>query len=179
MGHKFNGDFSKLESDERKAMLPVNNILNVLNVQEGATIIDFGCGIGYFSIPLTKLVGKSGKVIAIDESTEMIDELRKRAIGLSNIEIIKSDKIGHNKVDIILLVNILHEIDDPKNFLVECIASLNPNGRIIIIDWQKKETKMGPPVLHRISKEEIIAILNNKFIDHEINESLYFLELRL
>jgi len=179
MSHKFNGDFSMLESDERKKIFPVNNILNTLKIQEGNTIIDFGCGIGYFSLPLTKLVGESGKVIAIDESSEMIDELKKRASGLNNLEIVKSNKIRPYKGDIILLVNILHEVDDPKNFLIECFNSLNPNGRIIIIDWQKKETKFGPPVSHRISIEEVKAFTNKEFIEHEIDKSSYFLELKL
>lgn len=176
--HQFKGDFSKLESESRKKVLPVDTILKAIRITPGSVLIDFGCGIGYFSIPATKYVGNDGKVIAIDISNEMIEELKKRAVGIKNIEIVRSDDITGYKSDIIILVTVLHEMKDPKTFLNKCLDALNPEGRVVIIDWQKKETQMGPPAAHRISKDEVVSMLGKDFIEHDIDGSLYFLEFR-
>ncbi|MBS1266053.1 MAG: Arsenite methyltransferase [Candidatus Woesearchaeota archaeon] len=178
MAHRFNGHFSRLESDERKKTLPAKSVLKAIGIKKGSTIIDFGCGIGYFSIPALKFVGKSGKVIAIDISDDMINELKNRSNGLDNLKIVKSDKIKGFKGDIILLVNVLHEVDNPRKFLRACLKSLNPKGRVVIIDWQKKETEKGPPLSHRISKKQVISLLENKYKEHDIESSLYFLEFK-
>ncbi len=167
-----------LESENRKRLLPAEEILATIGIKEGDTLIDFGCGIGYFSIPAAKLVGEQGKVIAIDISDEMISELEKRSEGFRNLDIVKSDDISGFKGDIILLVTVLHEVDNAKKFIERCFDALNPQGRIIIIDWQKKETTMGPPISHRISKDEVIAMAHSKCIEHNIDDTFYFLEFR-
>lgn len=176
MNRRFNADFSKLESDQRKKILPADNILNQLHIHPGDTIIDFGCGIGYFSIPATQHVGKTGTVIAIDINQDMIDELTKRTQKIPNIKIIKTDTITGYKADVILLIAVLHEIKSPQNFLNDCFNSLKENGRIAIIDWQKKETKGGPPQTHRLSKEHVIKMARKQYLDHDIDDSFYFLE---
>ncbi len=171
MAHIFKGKFSKLESEERKKLLPVDKILSQLNIKE-KTVIDFGCGIGYFSIPISKLVKK---VIAVDLSESMLVELGRR-IKTENIELVKSDSIVGLKADLILVVQVLHEVPDAKKFMSECFDSLNENGRLIIIDWAKKESSFGPPSNHRISKDEVLAMTDKKAIEHDIDDSLYFLE---
>jgi|WetSurMetagenome_2_1015567.scaffolds.fasta_scaffold41795_4 ubiquinone/menaquinone biosynthesis C-methylase UbiE len=178
MAHIFNGDFSRLESDKRKKILPAKEILELIGIQKGDTIIDYGAGIGYFAIPALEYVGEKGKVIAVDISGEMIKELRKRAGDRPNIEILEGDSIPDEKADIILLVNVLHELDFPGEFLNQCFTHLLMHGRVIVIDWQKKVTEMGPPVDHRISKEEVIALANRKPTEHKIHRFMYFLEFR-
>jgi len=171
----FSGDFSKLESDKRKKMLPPNEILEKLDIKKGDTLIDFGCGIGYFSIPALSFVGRDGSVVAIDLNIEMIEELKRRTKGVSNIEIIQSDSLDDSKGDILLFVNVVHELDDPKKFLENSFKSLKPNGKMVIIDWQKKETGFGPQLSHRISKEEVINMIGRDYVEHSIDDSLYFL----
>lgn len=174
MTHIFSGDFSKLESDTRKKLLPVKKILEIIAPKKGSTLIDFGCGIGYFSIPALDFVGIKGKVIAIDISDKMLDELKKRTIGISNIELVKSDKIKM-KADIILIVTVLHEVNNPKEFFISCFSHLNQGGKLVIIDWEKNDTEIGPPKKHRIAKEEVLSWTNHKYIEHKLH-SLYFLE---
>ena len=89
MSHRFKGDFSRLESKERKKLLPVKRILQEMSIQQGDTLIDFGCGIGYFSISALDFVGDEGEVIAIDISKEMLQELVKRAGHRKNLKIIQ------------------------------------------------------------------------------------------
>ena len=177
MPNIFKGDFSRLESKERKKILPANRVLKEMNIKKGDTLIDFGCGIGYFSIPALDFVGEKGTVISIDISKKMIKELEKRGGHRKNLKIIQGDSLLGFKTDIILLSMVLHEIDDPKEFIKSCFSALKQNGRVFIIDWQKKETGlMGPPIEERLGKEEVIQLTQVKYREHPIHEWVYFLE---
>ena len=178
MAHIFDGDFSLLECDKRKNILPAKEILEKIGIREGDIVIDYGAGIGYFAIPALDYVGEKGKVIAVDLSSDMITELKKRAGDLPNLKVINGDMLPEERADVILLVNVLHELVSPGEFLKQCFAHLLPHGRVIIIDWQKKETDMGPPVDHRTSREEVIVLAKRKPIEHKIHRFLYFLEFR-
>ena len=177
MSHRFTGDFSRLESEERKKILPVQRILQEIRIKQGDTLIDFGCGIGYFSIPALDFVGEYGTVIAIDVSDEMLKELMKRSGHRKNLKIIHGDSLLWLRADIILLSMVLHEVDKPKEFLQTCGAALTSNGRVIVIDWQKRETgTMGPPVEERLAKEEVLQFTTMNHREHCIHEWVYFLE---
>jgi len=177
MLHRFKGDFSRLESEERKKILPVQPILQKMNIKRGDTLIDFGCGIGYFSIPALDFVGEEGTVIAIDVSNEMLQELVKRSGYRKNLKIVHGDSLIGYKADIILLTMVLHEINNPKDFLQTCFTALKSYGRIIVIDWQKKKTgTMGPPVDERLAQEEVLKLIDMNYREHPIHEWVYFLE---
>lgn len=178
MPHRFKGDFSRLESEERKKILPVKHILQEMKIKRGDSLIDFGCGIGYFSIPALDFVGEQGTVMAVDASDEMLQELVKRSGHRKNLKIIHNDSLIGLKADIILLSMVLHEVNNPKEFLQTCFKALKPGGRIIVIDWQKKETgTMGPPVEDRLSKEEVIELAKVNYREHPIHDWVYFLEI--
>lgn len=177
MSHRFKGNFSRLESEERKKILPAERILQEMDIQQGETLIDFGCGIGYFSIPALDLVGDDGTVIAVDVSQEMIQELVKRAGHRKNLKIVHANSLIGLTADHILLSMVLHEINNPKEFLQTCFTALKPYGRVIVIDWQKKETGlMGPAVEERLTKEEVIQLTQRNYREHPIHEWVYFLE---
>ncbi len=62
-------------------------------------------------------------------------------------------------------------------FFNTCFEALKPNGRVIVIDWQKKETgTMGPPVEERLEKEEVIQLADMNYREHPIHKWVYFLE---
>jgi len=177
MPHRFKGNFSRLESEERKKILPTKRLLQEMNIQRGDTMIDFGCGIGYFSIPALDFVGDEGTVIAIDVSNEMLQELEKRAGHRKNLKIVHADSLNGFTANIILLSMVLHEVNNPKEFFQTCFAALKSYGRVIVIDWQKKDTGlMGPPVKERLTKEEVIQLVQVKYREHSIHEWVYFLE---
>jgi ubiquinone/menaquinone biosynthesis C-methylase UbiE len=180
MAHLFQGDFSRLETAERKKMLPAFSILKEMNIRKGEMFIDFGCGIGYFSIPALDFVGPHGSVIAVDVSKEMLTVLARRAGVRKNLKLIQNDTVSGLSADIILLSMVLHEVDDPQAFIGFCRAVLKPCGRIFVIDWQRKETGfMGPPIEHRIAKEDVLGMASGmNYVDHLIHEWLYFLEFR-
>jgi ubiquinone/menaquinone biosynthesis C-methylase UbiE len=179
MAHVFHGSFKHLDDPERRSILPAQELLQQMGIKPGDTVLDFGAGIGYFSIPALDFVGESGKVIAIDLSKWMLKELRKRAGDQPNLIIAQARDLGTYTADIILLVTVLHEVDNPKIFLETCFKHLNPGGRVFVIDWQKKETPHGPPMRIRIAKDEVLSLTQHPHREHPIHEYFYFLEFML
>jgi ubiquinone/menaquinone biosynthesis C-methylase UbiE len=109
-------------------------------LKEGMTAIDLGCGMGYFSIGMAKIVGESGKIIAVDLQQKMLDTLRKRAkkAGVNNrITTLLCDEnnIGiHEAVDFALAFWMAHETPDEKNFLKQVHAILKQSGKLLLTE---------------------------------------------
>jgi ubiquinone/menaquinone biosynthesis C-methylase UbiE len=109
-------------------------------VSKGMTVLDVGCGIGFFAIGLAKLVGDKGRVIAADVQPKMLEVMQKRSEknGLSSI--IRPHKSEPNRlgvdtpVDFILAFWMLHEVPDPKLFFHQIWACLKSNGMILIVE---------------------------------------------
>ena len=79
MAHKFNvKEMHKLDSFERRKILPPEEILIKAGLKIKDIFLDIGCGIGYFSIPASRIIGIEGKVFALDTSSEMLEELKRR-----------------------------------------------------------------------------------------------------
>lgn len=151
----------KLDSPERRKILPPEEILEKLAVTEGDIFIDVGGGTGYFAIPASRIVGPKGKVFALDTSTEMIDELKNRISenNITNITVLQSQKyklpIPDGTGTFALVSSVLHEVEDGKKLLTEVYRVLLPGGRLGIIEWQKKETPEGPPIEHKLDAAEV------------------------
>ncbi len=150
-----------LDTPKRRRILPPYKTLKESGLQKGDIMADIGCGIGYFSIPAAKIVGNSGKIIAIDPSEKMLDDLMKRIKKekIMNIEVKKSlayqFPIQDAFVTFALLSNVFHEIDDKSKFLKEVYRIVKTKGRFCIVDYEKKDTVTGPPVEDRLSVREV------------------------
>lgn len=176
MSHPFHGDPGHLDSPTRRKKLPALPLLQQIGIKPGDTILDFGAGIGYFSLPALDLVGPTGTVIAIDHSPQMLTELRRRAGPRPNLIITERSDLGSWTADIILLVAVLHELDDSTAFLTSCFAHLKPGGRVIVIDWHKKRTLDGPPMHERIAKDDLLQMTNRPHREFPLHKAFYFIE---
>jgi FkbM family methyltransferase len=183
MAHKFNpANMGKLDNPERRKLLPPGKTLIGLGLKAGHTVLDIGAGIGYFSIPASEIVGDKGKVIAVDTSEEMIEELKHRVAKaqIKNIAIVKSEEydfgIENETIDFALMCHALHEVDNRKKFLINAHEILREDGEIAIIEWKKEETGFGPPLAYRIDSSEAITMLEEVgFYDIRAeNQSKYF-----
>lgn len=154
-------NMSKLDSPERKKMLPTDKALNLIGIQPGMKIADVGCGTGYFALPMAKIVGEEGRIFAIDISEEMLQETKRRADeeGYNNIELVSSGennfKLKDKSVDMVFTSTVFHEVSHPEDFLTECKRIMKDEGSIIILDWNKIASEVGPPVDKRISVEDL------------------------
>ena len=123
MTHKFDAkNKHKLDNEKRRELLPPEETLIKLGLHKGDIIADIGCGIGYFTIPASKIVGESGKVFAMDILPEMLQDVGEKIKdnNISNIEIILTEendlKLEDNKITIAFISTVLHEADEKKTF---------------------------------------------------------------
>lgn len=168
---------NKLETAERKRILPPDEILFSSGLKEYMFSADIGCGTGFFTIPMAKIVGPQGKVFAFDISDEMLEELRSKIKSerIENVEVLKSEAyslpIGSESVDFALISNVLHEVDEYTRFLNETKRIMRPGAKLVIIDWIDKETEFGPPIHERLSETKIRKLLtlsNFEVLDYKI-----------
>ena len=109
-------------------------------VSKGMTVLDAGCGMGFFSIGLARLVGDRGCVIAADVQPKILAVMLKRCekAGVSSIIHLhrsEPDNLGvETPVDFILAFWMAHEVPDPKRFFHQVRACLKPDGRILIAE---------------------------------------------
>lgn len=160
--HKFNiKNIEKLDNPERRRTMPPEETLEKFNIKDDGILLDVGCGIGYFTIPAAKVI-KNNKVIGIDIMPEILDYAKERAEGISNIEFKESKEysfpVEDNSVKYVLISNVIHEVEDKIKYFNEVKRVLEKDGYFLIIDWDKKEMEMGPPVHERISKDEMIEL---------------------
>jgi len=179
---KFNPENrQKLNSPERQKRLPPQKILNILSPKTGSVIADVGCGIGFLSIPAAKMLGPKGRVIAMDISDVMLGDIEKRIKqeNITNIIPKKSREyefpLDDASVDMAIIVNVLHEVDDKVRFMKEVARILKRSGRIGIVEWDIKDTGYGPPLEERISHDKMMHYLSASglrfTISHVISDS--------
>ncbi|MBI2852187.1 MAG: methyltransferase domain-containing protein [Chloroflexi bacterium] len=111
-------------------------------VEEGQTFLDYGCGTGSFTLPAARIVGKQGKVYALDCFPRQLEIVarKSREEGLDNIEtILAADWTGlsDESVDIIWMCDVLHEIVDRRAVLVELHRVLKKDGRLVVYDGMR------------------------------------------
>lgn len=110
------------------------------HIKEGMTVMDLGCGMGYFSRGMARLVGANGKVIAVDLQQKMLDVMlsRARRSGVADRIIAhrcEADTIGIEKpIDYVLAFWMVHEVSDKNNFFLQLRSILSPRGRMLIAE---------------------------------------------
>jgi ubiquinone/menaquinone biosynthesis C-methylase UbiE len=109
-------------------------------IRNGMTVLDLGCGPGFFSIEIARMLGDSGKVIAADLQEGMLEKVRHKINGTKlekRIELHKclEDNIGVNeKIDFVLAFYVIHEVPDQDKLFKELISILKPGGLIFIVE---------------------------------------------
>ena len=163
--HKNPEDFArylnKLEDPERAAWQMPDRVVEALGLHPGDVACDVGAGTGYLALRMAHAVGPAGTVYAIDVDQRMIEEIGKR-IGESGIENVHPILSGAGRgvlpprrCRVILVVNAFHHFPDGAAYLKRLAGRLAPGGRIVIVDFLKKATPVGPPAGHRISRVEV------------------------
>jgi ubiquinone/menaquinone biosynthesis C-methylase UbiE len=129
-------------------------------IKDGMTVLDIGCGPGFFSIEIAKMVGKSGKVVSADLQEGMLQKLRDNIRGTElekRMKLVKCDKDKINiseKVDFILAFYMVHEIPDKNSFFKELKNILNEKGQFLVVE----------PKLFHVSQKEFE--LTTKFAEN-------------
>ena len=164
-----------------------NRVLNKIGVQAGETIADVGCGIGYFSLRLAKKVGTSGMVYASDidhGALEFLEEKVDRQ-NITNLKIIhgKVDDplLPEAGIDKVLIVNTIHLIDRPSEYLSNLGSCLTPDGCIIIVQWDAHKMDSEAPNWSAEDREKYTQQTTLRIIydaGYEVEQILDFLPMQ-
>ncbi len=128
----------------RDFLQPRMNILKEVGIEAGFHVLDYGCGPGSYLVPLAKLVGKSGKIDALGVHPLAIQAIQRLASknGLTSVQTILSDcqtGLPPNSLDVVLLYDTLHHLDEPNRVLAELHRVLRPKGILSVSDHHMKE----------------------------------------
>ncbi len=150
-----------LERPEREREEAVSKLMPSLDVKEGEVVADFGAGSGHHTIKLAPLVGAKGKVIAVDIQKEMLVILQKRLKqdNITNVELVhnteKDPKLPAAGVDMILMVDVYHELSYPYEVTVELVKALKPGGRLVFVEFRLEDPKVPILNVHRMTQAQV------------------------
>jgi ubiquinone/menaquinone biosynthesis C-methylase UbiE len=141
-------------------------------INEGDVVLDIGPGMGYFTIPMAKMVGENGRVIAADIQEKMLSALEKRAIrsGVQQritLHLCSSDSLGvKSEVDFILAFWMMHEVPDKQRFLAELHSLLKDNGYFLLVE----------PIIHttKADFEESVCLAGQAGFTQCKNPEIFF-----
>jgi ubiquinone/menaquinone biosynthesis C-methylase UbiE len=137
-------------------------VLRFLNVRHGSVVADLGAGTGYFAVHLARAVGSGGRVYAVDIEPAMVRHLRKRCRKAKLDQVIPvlarpdDPRLPPGELDLVLIADTWHHIDDRIEYLDRLVAALRPGGRVAVLDWRKEPLPLGPPPEHKLPREAVV-----------------------
>lgn len=153
---------ASLEDPARDAYQKPQEVLSALALREGEVVADVGAGSGYFTVRFARAVGAKGRVYAVDVSPDMVRHLnhRVRDEGLGNVMTVLSDPddplLQDASVDRFVIVDTWHHIEDQAGYLAKMKRMLKPGGQVVMIDFQKRELPVGPPLAMKIARDDLV-----------------------
>jgi ubiquinone/menaquinone biosynthesis C-methylase UbiE len=144
------------ESEERCSLL-----LSNLSIKPGMTIVDMGCGNGFYSLKMAKMVGKKGRILAVDVQPQMLFYLRNRMeeAGIENITPIlgsfHNPRLPANSTDLILMVDVYHELSHPQKMLADMRNALKPDGLMVLLEYRAEDPDVPIKPLHKMTKAQV------------------------
>jgi SAM-dependent methyltransferase len=158
MGHE-SADW--LERPERDSEEHTEVLIEQLQLKPGEVVADIGAGTGYFSRRLAGKVGPAGKVLAVDIQPEMLRLLTNRmaAIGLTNVVAIlgtaTDPKLPAASVDLVLMVDVYHEFDLPREIMEAICRSVRPGGRLVFVEYRGEDPAVPIKPLHKMTEMQV------------------------
>lgn len=150
-----------LERPERQAEERPDILLEALKLKPGMNVADIGAGTGYFTWRMGKLVAPSGSVYAVEIQQEMLDMLATNVVahGVTNFHsvlgTVSDTRLPTNKVDLVLMVDVYHEFDHPREMLESIYRSLAPNGKVVFVEYRAEDPNVPIKRLHKMSVAQV------------------------
>jgi len=187
--HRLHSDsrayIASLEDPARAAYQKPDQVVDALALREGEAIADIGSGSGYFALRLAKQIGTSGRVYAVDVSPDMILYMNRaiRDSGVANVVTVLAPEddplLRDASIDRFFVCDTWHHIDAREHYLALMKRMLKPGGQVVMIDFQKRELPVGPPVAMKIAREDLIQQMEDAGFrlvqEHTFLQYQYFL----
>lgn len=154
-----------LDRPEREAEERPSLAVSLLDVKPGMTVADLGAGSGFYTGLLAPKVLPGGKVLAADLQPGMLDILRRRMREqkIENVETILSSpsdpRLPEACCDLVLMVDVYHELAEPQAVLRKIRTALKPGGRLVLIEFRKEDPNVPIRAEHKMSIAEVRAEL--------------------
>jgi ubiquinone/menaquinone biosynthesis C-methylase UbiE len=183
-GHRiFNPAYSfALDWRDRDEWQKPDEVMAALALGEGDVVADIGAGSGYFTERFARRVGASGRVYATDVQDAMLARLRARVAerALANVEVVRATFDDPNLPDacckVVFFSSVYNEIDGRVAYLRKVARTLEPGGRVAVLEYRPEADQPGPPRAMRLDPQDVIAefasagftlVARHEFVDRE------------
>lgn len=163
--HRFDdvGKWQKVfDEPTREIWQKPKELVAALGLQPGMAVADLGAGTGYFVKRLAEAVGKDGVVYAVEVEPNLVAHLRERAERERTRNVVPvlasldNPRLPRRGLDLVLIVDTFHHLDDRLAYLRRLRASLTDRGRVAIVDWKEGELEQGPPPDHKLPRAQVV-----------------------
>lgn len=172
MGHLAAG---WLERPEREKEEQVSQAIQNMELQTDDYLADLGAGSGYYTFRLARRIPE-GKVFAVDIQPEMLDIMRQKIKeeGIDNIELIKGREMNpnlpENSFDLVLMVDVYHELSYPREIMQQVVKALKPGGRFVLLEYRAEDPTVPIKKLHKMSQDQ--AVKEMKTVGLRLRENI-------
>ncbi len=161
-------------------------VMDLIGLEEGMIVADFGCGTGEIAIAMAKRIGPSGLVTALDILTSSLEAVHGKAIaeGLQNIKVSRVNlevpggtKLSEGSQQMVYLGNVLWQAEKKDEVIKEAARVLAPNGRVVAVEWNPGTGGFGPPDTSRVSGDrlkELFALAGLEVVQNFVAGKFHF-----
>lgn len=151
--------------------LDPDSILAQINIVTGSAVADFGCGSGYFSIPLARIVGSEGIVHSLDILPSALESVSSKAkiegisniiTGRANLENEKGSGLQDESLDLVVLKDMLFQNKNKEIIIAEAHRVLKKGGKVLVVEWNKEDNAIGPDAEIRLKEKDAKSLLEKQ-----------------
>ncbi len=155
--------FERLLAPERDSWARPAELIGLAGVRANQLWVDAACGPGYFARHVARTVGARGQVICLDDTAEMLAMARQRLGHDRRISYVRArceaTSLGTDAVDGVFCAFAWHELNDREAGGREFARIVRPGGSVVIVDWRRIDPPPGPPLDHRMTRDDFLAPL--------------------
>lgn len=150
-----------LDRPEREAEEQPSRAVEALRLRRGMVVADVGAGSGYYTVRLSRAVGREGRVVATDVQPGMLDLIRTKLDRqkLTNVSLVQGAMDDPNlpagTFDMILMVDVYHELSGPQGFVRKLRTALKPDGRLVLIEFRGEDPAVPIQPLHKMTVAQV------------------------
>ena len=146
-----------LDRPERETEERPEVVIDALRLWQGEVVVDLGAGSGYFTFRIAPKVGRTGEVLAVEIQDEMLETIRRRAKALrvTNVREVRGTetdpRLPADSVDLVLMVDVYHELAHPFEVMTHVRKALKPGGRVVFVEYRKEDSQIAIKEVHKMS----------------------------
>jgi ubiquinone/menaquinone biosynthesis C-methylase UbiE len=169
MGHQGAG---WLERPERIQEEQPDELHKLIKLKAGDVAADIGAGTGYHTFRMSRVVGPTGKVYAVDIQKEMLALIRERMKKekVSNVVPVQGKeadpKLPAGTVDLILLVDVYHEFSQPYEMTEAMVKSLKDGGRLVFVEFRLEDPRVPIKLVHKMTEKQVLKEMKAHPLEH-------------